>query len=82
MSAERIIKLSDTEETLILDKLRLYMLEEFDVDIGNLPARFLLDFIIESLGPHIYNQVVEDMEPWLYERFTVILEDMHSFKKY
>ena len=42
MSAERIIKLSDTEETLILDKLRLYMLEEFDVDIGNLPARLSL----------------------------------------
>ncbi|WP_201528074.1 DUF2164 domain-containing protein [Psychrobacter frigidicola] len=81
MSTDKLLKLSDEAEELVLDKLRLYMTEEFDVDIGNLPARFLLDFIIETLGPHLYSQVVDDMEPWLYERFTVILEDMHSFKK-
>ncbi len=81
MSTDKVIKLSTEAETLVLDKLRVYMVEEFDVDIGNLPARFLLDFIIETLGPHLYSQMVEDMEPWLYDRFTGILEDMHSFKK-
>ncbi|WP_201617927.1 DUF2164 domain-containing protein [Psychrobacter urativorans] len=81
MSTDKLLKLSDEAEELVLDKLRLYMTEEFDIDIGNLPARFLLDFIIETLGPHLYNQVIEDIEPWLYERFTIILEDMHSFKK-
>lgn len=81
MSKEPLIKLSEEDEKIVLDSLREYMKEEFDTDIGNLPARFLLDFIIETLGPHLYNQVIEDIEPWLYERFTVILEDMHSFKK-
>lgn len=81
MSKDKLIKLSDEAEELVLDSLRLYMRDEFDVDIGNLPARFLLDFIIESIGPHLYNQVVDDLEPWLYDRFTAILEDMHSFKK-
>lgn len=81
MSTDKLIKLSEEAEALVLEKLRLYMSEEFEVDIGNLPARFLLDFIIETIGPHLYNQVIEDIEPWLYERLTVILEDMHSFKK-
>lgn len=81
MSSDKLIKLSEEAEALVLEKLRLYMSEEFEVDIGNLPARFLLDFIIETIGPHLYNQVIEDIEPWLYERLTVILEDMHSFKK-
>ena len=81
MNKEKPITLSDETEILILDQLRVYMNDEFDIDIGNLPAKFLLDFIIETVGPHFYNQVVDDMEPWLYERFTGILEDMHSFRK-
>ncbi|MBA2057036.1 DUF2164 domain-containing protein [Psychrobacter cryohalolentis] len=81
MNKEKLITLSDETEILILDQLRVYMNDEFDIDIGNLPAKFLLDFIIETVGPHFYNQVVDDMEPWLYERFTGMLEDMHSFKK-
>ena len=81
MSKEKLLTLSDEAEEIVLDKLREYMSEEFDVDIGNLPAKFLLDFIIEALGPLLYNQVVDDIEPWLYDRFTGVLEDMHSFKK-
>ena len=81
MNKDKLIKLTPEAEEVVLDSLREYMQQEFDTDIGNLPARFLLDFIIETLGPHLYNQVVDDMEPWLYERFTVLLEDMHSFKK-
>lgn len=78
---DKSMKLSDDAEKVVLEQLREYMTAEFDVDIGNLPARFLLDFIIETIGPHLYNQVVNDMEPWLYDRLTGILEDMHSFKK-
>ena len=47
MSKEKLLTLSDEAEEIVLDKLREYMSEEFDVDIGNLPAKFLLDFIIE-----------------------------------
>ncbi|WP_182405097.1 DUF2164 domain-containing protein [Psychrobacter sp. GP33] len=81
MNKDKLINLSDDAEKVVLDQLRDYMEAEFNVDIGNLPAKFLLDFIIKTIGPHLYNQVVDDMEPWLYDRFTDMLEDMHSFKK-
>ena len=81
MSKDKPMKLSDDDEKVVLEQLSEYMAAEFELDIGNLPAKFLLDFIIETITPHLYNQVVDDMEPWLYERFTGILEDMHSFKK-
>ncbi len=81
MSKDKLLTLSDEAEDIVLDKLRDYMNAEFDVDIGNLPAKFLLDFIIETIGPHLYSQVIDDIEPWLYDRFTAVLEDMHSFKK-
>lgn len=81
MSKDKLLTLSDEAETLVLEELRVYTNDEFDVDIGNLPAKFLLDFIIETIGPHLYNQMIDDNKPWLYDRFTAILEDLHSFKK-
>ncbi|WP_250163656.1 DUF2164 family protein [Psychrobacter sp. WY6] len=56
------------------------MSEEFDLDIGNLPAKFLFDFIVDLIGSKIYNQAIDDAER-LYERFMGILEDSHALKK-
>lgn len=81
MSQDKIIKLSKEEEEVLLDSLRDYMNEEFDLDIGNLPAKFLFDFMVDLIGPTIYNQAIDDAEPWLYERFISILEDSHALKK-
>lgn len=81
MSQDKMIKLSKEEEEVLLDNLRDYMNEEFDLDIGNLPAKFLFDFMVDLIGPTIYNQAIDDAEPWLYERFISILEDSHALKK-
>lgn len=81
MSKDKLIKLSNEEEEVLLDNLRDYMSEEFDLDIGNLPAKFLFDFMVNLIGSKIYNQAIDDAEPWLYERFMGILEDSHALKK-
>ena len=81
MSKDKLIKLSKEEEKVLLDRLNEYMSEEFDLDIGNLPAKFLFDFMVDLIGPTIYNQAIDDAEPWLYERFMGILEDSHGLKK-
>ena len=81
MSKYKLIKLSKEEEEALLDNLRDYMSEEFDLDIGNLPAKFLFDFMVDLIGSKVYNQAIDDAEPWLYERFMGILEDSHALKK-
>ena len=81
MSKDKLIKLSKEEEKVLLDRLNEYMSEEFDLDIGNLPAKFLFDFMVDLIGPTIYNQAIDDAEPWLYDRFIGILEDSHGLKK-
>lgn len=81
MSKDKLIKLSKEEEEVLLDNLRNYMSEEFDLDIGNLPAKFLFDFMVDLIGSKIYNQAIDDAEPWLYERFISILEDSQVLKK-
>ena len=81
MKPKKLLQLDKEQEEIMLDELRAYMSDELDMDIGNLPAKFLLDFIVELIGPKIYDQAISDTEPWLYDRFTGILEDLSVLKK-
>lgn len=81
MKNKKLLQLDKEEEEVLLDDLRAYMSDELDMDIGNLPAKFLLDFIVDLIGPKIYDQAISDAEPWLYDRFTGILEDLSVLKK-
>lgn len=81
MKPKKLLQLDKEQEEIMLDELRAYMSDELDMDIGNLPAKFLLDFIVELIGPKIYDQAISDTEPWLYDRFTGILEDLSILKK-
>ncbi|HAO60085.1 MAG TPA: DUF2164 domain-containing protein [Psychrobacter sp.] len=81
MKHKKLLQLDKEEEEALLDELREYMSDELDMDLGNLPAKFLLDFMVSLIGPKIYDQAIEDAEPWLYDRFTGILEDLSALKK-
>ncbi|SUD89871.1 DUF2164 domain-containing protein [Psychrobacter phenylpyruvicus] len=81
MKPKKLLQLDKEQEEVLLDELRAYMSDELDMDIGNLPAKFLLDFMVELIGPKIYDQAISDTEPWLYDRFTGILEDLSVLKK-
>ena len=81
MKPKKLLQLDKEQEEILLDELRAYMSDELDMDIGNLPAKFLLDFMVQLIGPKIYDQALSDAEPWLYERFTGILEDLSVLKK-
>ncbi len=81
MKPKKLLQLDKEQEEVLLDELRAYMSDELDMDIGNLPAKFLLDFMVDLIGPKIYDQAVSDAEPWLYDRFTGILEDLSVLKK-
>lgn len=81
MKPKKLLQLDKEQEEVLLDELRAYMSDELDIDIGNLPAKFLLDFMVQLIGPKIYDQAISDAEPWLYDRFTGILEDLSVLKK-
>lgn len=37
--------------------------------------------MIDLIDPKIYNQAIDDSEPWLYKRFTSVLKDRNALKK-
>ena len=42
--------------------IKHYFAEERDEEIGDLQASFLLDFVLEAIGPSIYNQAIRDAQ--------------------
>jgi len=68
------IKFSDDQRTQITDKLRTYLRDQFELDVGQFDAEFLLDFISQELGAVYYNRGLTDAQAQLSRRINNVLE--------
>jgi len=58
-------------------KIKEYVLENFDVELGNLQSEFFLDFITEHIGVHYYNKAIADAQAFVTDK----VEDMYLLMK-
>lgn len=68
MQTESRIRLTKEARQEMIQKIMNYFENERGEQIGNLSATLLLTFIIEELGPAIYNQGVQDAYRYMTER--------------
>lgn len=66
----------EVKEHIVLD-IQKYFLDERDEAIGNLSAELLLQFMIEKIGPAIYNQGIRDAHSLMSKK----LEDLYGLEK-
>jgi uncharacterized protein (DUF2164 family) len=66
------ITLSDDTTKKALGSLKRYFDEQRDEELGDLQAHLLLEYIVEEIGPSIYNAALADAQVYLRER----LEDL------
>lgn len=62
------LKLDHDKKIAVLEKIKEYVSEEMDQDIGDLKAEFLLDFIQENLGKEYYNKGVLDTKKFIFQK--------------
>jgi uncharacterized protein (DUF2164 family) len=48
--------------------IRRYFAESWDLDVGDLKADLLLDYVLREIGPTIYNRAVADAQVYLRDR--------------
>ncbi len=56
------ITLSDETRSELIAALKSYFLEERGEEIGDLHATLFLDFIVEEIGPSIFNHAVKEAQ--------------------
>lgn len=72
-----IVKLSGEQYDIALEEIRRYFAQEREEVLGELQGKLLLDFVVERIGPAIYNQAISDMQKFLSER----IDDMYEYMR-
>ncbi len=73
MSGQHSLKLSKEQREQMVSAIRAYFLNERDEELGDLAAGFILDFFVQELAPHFYDQGVSDSYLYLSDRLGDLL---------
>ena len=64
------IELPDEKRKTLIASIQRYFDQNMDEPIGNLAAGALLNYILQEIGPTIYNKVVADAQSRMQARIT------------
>jgi uncharacterized protein (DUF2164 family) len=70
------IELTDERRAQIRLALEGFFLEEFETELSTFRADQLLDFLLEALGPAIYNQAVQDARIFMQRKLDDLEGDV------
>jgi len=71
------IELSERARKDAIASLQQYFRENMPEELGNLPAVNLLNFILEEIGPAIYNKAVTDAQQRLQARVMELDSELY-----
>jgi len=66
----------ELKEQIVVD-IQKYFAQERDEEIGKLSAELLLGFMMEKIGPAIYNQAIRDAHSLVSKK----IEDLYGLEK-
>jgi uncharacterized protein (DUF2164 family) len=72
---------TQTEKDKLVPKLKRYMADELDHELGGFDAEFLLDFIAKEFGAAFYNKGLQDAQSVVLERMEVINEEIYALEQ-
>jgi len=71
------IDLTKEVRAVLVESLKRYYWNERNEELSSLGAELLLDFIVNDIGPYIYNKAIEDSYAYMNER----IEDLLGLEK-
>ena len=75
------IKFTKEEKEALIPKIKMYLHEELNTEIGNFDAEFLLDFFSEEVGAYFYNRGISDAIDMLDTRMEEVKESIYVLEK-
>jgi len=74
------LALADDDRQRAVALLRRYADDEMGVEIGDLAAGLLLDFVLQEIGPSLYNRGLKDAQAYLGARLADLDVDLGQFE--
>ena len=75
------IKFSREEKERIVKKVETYFSNEFDQEIGNFEAEFLIDFFADEIGAYFYNRGLNDANSLFTEKVEELSYTIQELEK-
>ena len=72
------IVLPPEARTEAVASLKAYLRDHLDVEAGDLAAGGLLDFVLEEIGPSVYNRAVRDVQERLHAHVAELDIEVHE----
>lgn len=72
------IELSKQVRADAIASIKRYFEENMPEAIGDLPAGLLLDFVVEEIGPVIYNRAIADAQERLQQRVIDLNGELYA----
>ncbi|WP_296253242.1 DUF2164 domain-containing protein [Pseudomonas sp. UBA4194] len=76
-----ILTLTSEQEGEAADKIKRFMQDRFDLDLGSFEALEVLELFTREIAPHYYNRAIFDVQAHLKERFESIESDLWALEK-
>ena len=76
-----ILSLTSEQESEAAEKIKRFMRDRFDLDLGAFEALEVLELFIREMAPHYYNRAIFDVQAHLKERFESIESDLWALEK-
>lgn len=75
------LKLDKEVRSLLTSQIRNYLDEELEIEIGNMDAEFLVDFLSGSLGAHYYNLGLKDAQALFARKADDITDEIYAMER-
>lgn len=67
-----MLKISKENREKLTRSIKRYVAENLGEEIGDLKATLFLDYVIEEIGPYVYNQAIADAQAYMNDKVADI----------
>lgn len=76
-----VLKLPREEKEELILRIQEYAELELGETLGHLAAENLLSFVLEEVGPYVYNQAIKDTRATLSEQAEKLDEELYALSR-
>ena len=75
------IVFSKEEQADLIPRIKAFVRDELDTDIGDLQASMLMDFCAEKLGHAVYNRAIYDAQALIASKAEEMAEALYQLER-
>jgi uncharacterized protein (DUF2164 family) len=74
-------KLPNEHKKALIEKIQYYFHIELSETLGDLAAENMVEFMLETIGPFVYNEALKDARSVVNERVLSLEDELYTLEK-